>query len=146
MPTTAFDKESIKKSIVGKIQRYNGRTLEDATEQQIYQAVASTIRDQIMQKWVAAREQDKTYMGKRLYYLSVEFLMGRSLHCNAVNLCSMENVREALMELGINWRHIIREEPEPGLGNGGLGRLAACFLDSLASVELPAMGCSIRYE
>ena len=146
MPTTAFDKESIKKSIVGKIQRYNGRTLEDATEQQIYQAVASTIRDQIMQKWVSAREADKTYMGKRLYYLSVEFLMGRSLHCNAVNLCSMENVREALMELGINWRHIIREEPEPGLGNGGLGRLAACFLDSLASVELPAMGCSIRYE
>ena len=146
MPTTAFDKESIKKSIVGKIQRYNGRTLEDATEQQIYQAVASTIRDQIMQKWVSAREADKTYMGKRLYYLSVEFLMGRSLQCNAVNLCSMENVREALMELGINWRHIIREEPEPGLGNGGLGRLAACFLDSLASMELPAMGCSIRYE
>ena len=146
MPTTAFDKESIKKSIVGKIQRYNGRTLEDATEQQIYQAVASTIRDQIMQKWVSAREADKTYMGKRLYYLSVEFLMGRSLQCNAVNLCSMENVREALMELGINWRHIFREEPEPGLGNGGLGRLAACFLDSLASVELPAMGCSIRYE
>ena len=146
MPTTNFDKESIKQSIVGKIQRYNGRTLADATDQQIYQAVASTIRDQIMQKWVAAREQDKTYMGKRLYYLSVEFLMGRSLHCNAVNLCSMENVREALMELGINWRHVFREEPEPGLGNGGLGRLAACFMDSLASLELPAMGCTIRYE
>ena len=146
MPTTAFDKESIKQSILGKIQRYSGRTLEDATDQQIYQAVASTIRDQIMQKWVAAREQDKTYMGKRLYYLSVEFLTGRSLHCNAVNLCSMSNVREALMELGINWRHIIREEPEPGLGNGGLGRLAACFMDSLASLEMPAMGCTIRYE
>ncbi len=146
MPLTSFDKESIKQSIVGKIQRYNGRTLADATDQQIYQAVASTIRDQIMQKWVAARERDKTYMGKRLYYLSVEFLMGRSLHCNALNLCSMENVREALLELGINWRHIIREEPEPGLGNGGLGRLAACFLDSLSSLEMPAMGCTIRYE
>ena len=146
MPTTVFDKESIKRSIVGKIQRYNGRTLEDATEQQIYQAVASTVRDQIMQKWVAARERDKTYMGKRLYYLSVEFLTGRSLHCNAVNLCSMDNVRAALNELGINWRHIIREEPEPGLGNGGLGRLAACFMDSLASLEMPAMGCTIRYE
>ena len=146
MPTTVFDKESIKRSIVGKIQRYNGRTLEDATEQQIYQAVASTIRDQIMQKWDAARERDKTYMGKRLYYLSVEFLTGRSLHCNAVNLCSMDNVRAALNELGINWRHIIREEPEPGLGNGGLGRLAACFMDSLASLEMPAMGCTIRYE
>ena len=80
MPTTAFDKKSIKQSILGKIQRYSGRTLEDATDQQIYQAVASTIRDQIMQKWVAARERDKAYMGKRLYYLSVEFLTGRSLH------------------------------------------------------------------
>ena len=146
MPTTSFDKESIKQSIIGKVQRYSGRTLADATDQQIYQAVASTIRDQIMQKWVTAREQDKTYMGKRLYYLSVEFLTGRSLHCNAVNLCSMENVREALMDLGINWRHVFREEPEPGLGNGGLGRLAACFMDSLASLGMPAMGCTIRYE
>ena len=146
MPTTSFDKESIKKSIIGKVQRYSGRTLADASDQQIYQAVASTIKDQIMQKWVAAREHDKTYMGKRLYYLSVEFLTGRSLHCNALNLCSMDNIREALMELGINWRHVFREEPEPGLGNGGLGRLAACFMDSLASLEMPAMGCTIRYE
>ena len=146
MPTTSFDKESIKQSIIGKVQRYSGRTLADATDQQIYQAVASTIRDQIMQKWVAAREQDKTYMGKRLYYLSVEFLTGRSLQCNAVNLCSMESVREALMDLGISWRHVFREEPEPGLGNGGLGRLAACFMDSLASLGMPAMGCTIRYE
>ena len=146
MPTTSFDKESIKQSIIGKVQRYSGRILADATDQQIYQAVASTIRDQIMQKWVAAREQDKTYMGKRLYYLSVEFLTGRSLHCNAVNLCSMDSVREALMDLGINWRHVFREEPEPGLGNGGLGRLAACFMDSLASLGMPAMGCTIRYE
>ena len=146
MAHASFDKESIKQSIIGKIQRYNGRTLADATPQQIYYAVASTIRDQIMEKWVAARERDKTYMGKRLYYLSVEFLTGRSMHCNAVNLCTMKNVRDALMELGINWRHVIREEPEPGLGNGGLGRLAACFMDSLASLELPAMGCTIRYE
>lgn len=127
MAHASFDKESIKQSIIGKIQRYNGRTLADATPQQIYYAVASTIRDQIMEKWVAARERDKTYMGKRLYYLSVEFLTGRSMHCNAVNLCTMKNVRDALMELGINWRHVIREEPEPGLGNGGLGRLAACL-------------------
>ncbi|MBQ7455802.1 MAG: glycogen/starch/alpha-glucan phosphorylase, partial [Clostridia bacterium] len=146
MPAKKFDKKVIKESIIGKLQRYSGRTLEDATDQQIYHAVATTIRDQIMQKWVTAREQDKTYMGKRLYYLSVEFLTGRSLHCNAVNLCAMETVREALLELGINWRHIIREEPEPGLGNGGLGRLAACFMDSLASLNMPAMGCTIRYE
>ena len=146
MPTTQFDKESIKRSILGKLQRYNGRTLAVATEQQIYYAVASTVRDQIMQKWMTYREKDKSYTGKRLYYLSVEFLTGRSLHCNILNLCSTEEYRQAMEELGLNWREICREEPEPGLGNGGLGRLAACFMDSLASLSLPAMGCTIRYE
>ncbi len=146
MPTTQFDKESIKTSIIGKLQRYNGRTLADATPQQIYHAVASTVRDQIMQKWVAYREQDKHYDGKRLYYLSVEFLTGRSLHCNELNLLSETTYRSALEELGIDWRQVMGEEPDPGLGNGGLGRLAACFLDSLSALELPAMGCTIRYE
>ncbi|MBQ6803502.1 MAG: glycogen/starch/alpha-glucan phosphorylase [Clostridia bacterium] len=146
MPTTQFDKESIKKSIIGKLQRYNGRTLSDATDQQIYHAVASTVRDQIMQKWVAYREKDKHSDGKRLYYLSVEFLTGRSLHCNILNLCSQDNYQQAFEELGLDWRRIFKEEPEPGLGNGGLGRLAACFMDSLASLTLPAMGCTIRYE
>ena len=144
MPTTKFDKESIQKSIIGKLQRYNGRTLADATEQQIYFAIASTVRDQIMQKWVAYREKDKSSTAKRLYYLSVEFLTGRSLHCNILNLCSTEAYCQAMEELGINWRRVIQEEPEPGLGNGGLGRLAACFMDSLASLSLPAMGCTIR--
>ncbi len=146
MPTTQFDKESIKQSIIGKLQRYNGRTLAEATEQQIYYALASTVRDQIMQKWMAWREKEKHSQDKRLYYLSVEFLTGRSLHCNMLNLCSMAVYKEALDELGLNWRDIVREEPEPGLGNGGLGRLAACFMDSLASLSLPAMGCTIRYE
>ncbi len=146
MPTTKFDKESIKASILGKLQRYNGRTLAEATNQQIYYALASTVRDQIMQKWVAYREKDKRSTAKRLYYLSVEFLTGRSLHCNILNLCSNDVYRQALKELGLDWRDILREEPEPGLGNGGLGRLAACFMDSLASLSLPAMGCTIRYE
>jgi len=146
MPTTKFDKESIKQSILGKLQRYNGRTLADATNQQIYNALASTVRDQIMQKWVAYREKDKHSTAKRLYYLSVEFLTGRSLHCNVLNLCSGDVYRQAMEELGLNLRQIMREEPEPGLGNGGLGRLAACFLDSLSALSLPAMGCTIRYE
>ena len=146
MPTTKFDKESIKQSIIGKIQRYNGRTLQDATDHQIYYALASTIKDQIMMKWTQYREKDKNYLGKRLYYLSVEFLTGRSLQCNALNLCSKGVYADALRELGVDWRRIIREEPEPGLGNGGLGRLAACFMDSLASLNIPAMGCTIRYE
>ena len=146
MPTTKFDKESIKQSIVGKLQRYNGKTLEDATDHQIYYAIASTVRDQIMQKWTEYREKDKNYRGKRLYYLSVEFLTGRSLMCNALNLCSTDAYMDAMKELGIDWRKIVKEEPEPGLGNGGLGRLAACFMDSLASLDIPAMGCTIRYE
>ena len=146
MPVTQFDKESIKNAIIGKLQRYNGRTLADATPQQIYNAVATTVRDQIMQKWTAAREKDKTYTGKRLYYLSVEFLTGRSLYCNMLNLCATKNYVDALKELGIAWKDVMHEEPEPALGNGGLGRLAACFMDSLASLDIPAMGCTIRYE
>ena len=146
MPTTQFDKESIKQSIIGKLQRYNGRTLADATPQQIYYALASTVKDQIMQKWVQYREKDKHSSAKRLYYLSVEFLTGRSLHCNVLNLCSNDTYRQALSELGVDWSAVLQEEPEPGLGNGGLGRLAACFLDSLAALSLPAMGCTIRYE
>ena len=146
MPTTSFDKESIKASIIGKLMRYNGRTISDASEQQIYKAVASTVRDQIMQKFTVAREERKAHKSKRLYYLSVEFLMGRSMYCNMLNLVSTKEYREALSELGINLDDILKEEPEPGLGNGGLGRLAACFLDSLSSLDLPAMGCTIRYE
>ena len=146
MPTTAFDKESIKNSIIGKVQRYNGLTIEEASPQQIYRAVASTVRDQIMQKYMKAREERKNSRQKRLYYLSVEFLMGRSMYCNMLNLMSTREYTEALKELGIDIRKVLKEEPEPGLGNGGLGRLAACFLDSLSSLDLPAMGCTIRYE
>lgn len=146
MPITSFDKESIKRSILGKLQRYNGRTIAEATPQQIYKALASTVRDQIMQKWMIAREERKETRSKRLYYLSVEFLMGRTLYCNMLNLCSTQIYRDALQELGVDVASILQEEPEPGLGNGGLGRLAACFLDSLSSLDLPAMGCTIRYE
>ncbi len=146
MPTTTFDKESIKASIVGKLQRYNGRTIKEASNQQIYRALASTVRDQIMQKWMISRQERKTSKAKRLYYLSVEFLMGRSLYCNILNLVSTDAYQQALKELDINIDDVLKEEPEPALGNGGLGRLAACFMDSLASLDLPTMGCSIRYE
>ena len=146
MPATKFDKESIKESIISKLQRYNGRSVKEASPQQIYKAVASTVRDQIMQKFTVAREERKATKSKRLYYLSVEFLMGRSMYCNMLNLVSTKEYREALSELGISLDSVLNEEPEPGLGNGGLGRLAACFLDSLSSLDLPAMGCTIRYE
>ena len=146
MPTTSFDKDSIKASIIGKLQRYNGRTIEEASNGQIYRALASTVRDQIMQKWMISREERKTNNNKRLFYLSVEFLIGRSLYTNILNLVSLDAYKQALDELHIDVDKVLQEEPEPALGNGGLGRLAACFMDSLASLDLPAMGCSIRYE
>ncbi|MEA5015603.1 MAG: glycogen/starch/alpha-glucan phosphorylase [Candidatus Limiplasma sp.] len=146
MAITQFDSESIKQSIMGKLQRYNGITVAEATPQQLYKAVASTVRDQIMQKWMVFRERRKTEKAKRVYYLSVEFLTGRALNCNLINLCSQENYARALEELGIRLQDILVEEPEPALGNGGLGRLAACFMDSLASLSIPAVGCTIRYE
>jgi len=146
MPTTRFDKESVKQSIIGKLQRYNGVTVQEATKQQLYKAVASTVRDQMMQKWMISRSNRHKARGKRVYYLSVEFLMGRLLDCNLINLTREEVYQEALKELDIDLLSILPEEPEPALGNGGLGRLAACFMDSLATEQLPAMGCTIRYE
>ncbi|MCL1854598.1 MAG: glycogen/starch/alpha-glucan phosphorylase [Clostridia bacterium] len=146
MATTQFDIASVKQSIAGKLQRYNGITVAEATPQQIYKAVASTIRDQMMQMWMYFRELQRKEKGKRLYYLSVEFLTGRAMNCNLINLCSRENYAKALEEMGIRLLDILPEEPEPALGNGGLGRLAACFLDSLASLSIPAMGSTIRYE
>ena len=144
--THVFDKDYIKRSIAGKLQRYDGCSLEEATGMQIYKAVASTVRDQIMQRWMFEKEARRQRKSKRLYYLSIEFLMGRSLHNNMLNLCATQAYQEAFAELGLDMQHVLQEEPEPALGNGGLGRLAACFMDSLATLDLPAMGCSIRYE
>jgi len=146
MTQFTYSKDKIKQSILGKLQRYYGKTLQEATPYQQYYAVASTLRDQIMEKWVHSKERDKKDGGKRVYYLSIEFLLGRAMFNNALNLLSTHEYTKALTELGISWQDIIYEEPEPGLGNGGLGRLAACFMDSLATLDLPAMGCTIRYE
>ena len=146
MPSTEFTKDRIKQSILGKLQRYYGKTLDEATSYQKYYAVASTLRDQIMARWVQSREDDKKDGGKRVFYLSIEFLLGRMMFNNALSLLATEAYTKALTELEISWRDIVYEEPEPGLGNGGLGRLAACFMDSLATLDLPAMGCTIRYE
>ncbi|MDD3334868.1 MAG: glycogen/starch/alpha-glucan phosphorylase [Eubacteriales bacterium] len=146
MASNTITTESVKESIIGKLQRYYGLTVSEASQQQLYKAVASTARDQIMSKWMTSRRKRHEQYGKRVYYLSVEFLMGRSLNCNLINLCSQEIYEQALRELNINLVDILPEEPEPALGNGGLGRLAACFMDSLASESLPAMGSTIRYE
>ena len=141
-----YNKDAIKESILNKLLRYYGCTIEEATPKQVYAAVASTVRDQIMLKWRFEKEQRRATKAKRLYYLSIEFLTGRWLHNNLLNLCSTKEYEEAFEELGLNLRGVLHEEPEPALGNGGLGRLAACFLDSMATLDLPAMGSTIRYE
>ena len=146
MPTTNYDVASIKEKIVGKLQRYYGLTVAEANSQQIYRAVASTVRDQIMKKWMDSRMRNRELSRKQVYYLSMEFLLGRSLNTNVINLCNEDNYVQALKELDIDLQSILPEEPDPALGNGGLGRLAACFLDSLSSLDIPAMGCTIRYE
>ncbi|MBR1408157.1 MAG: glycogen/starch/alpha-glucan phosphorylase [Clostridia bacterium] len=141
-----YNKEAIKESILDKLLRYYGCTIDEATPKQIYAAVASTVRDQIMLKWRFEKEARRATHAKRLYYLSIEFLTGRWLHNNLLNLCSTKEYEEAFADLGLTLRGVLHEEPEPALGNGGLGRLAACFLDSMATLDLPAMGSTIRYE
>jgi len=138
--------EQIAQSIVSKLQRHFGCELADATPNQIYQAVASTVRDEIMQRRAESRGVRKDTKSKKLYYLSAEFLVGRALHNNMIALTNELSYLEAFQKLGIDKSLIFEQEPEPGLGNGGLGRLAACFLDSLSALKLPAMGCTIRYE
>ncbi len=138
--------EEIKSSIIQKLERNYGCGIEDATRAQLYDALAQTVKDEVMRRRAASRGERKRQKCKKLYYLSAEFLVGRALHNNMVSLVNESNYVRALKELGLDGSLIFEQEPEPGLGNGGLGRLAACFLDSLTTMQLPAMGMTIRYE
>ena len=138
--------QKIKDEIIGKLNRHYGRTLDDATKEHIYKATALTVRDRMMEKWTAYRRQQRTAQRKELFYLSFEFLMGRSLGNNLLNAGLTEDYDKVLRSMGCSLEEISSQERDAGLGNGGLGRLAACFLDSLATLEYPAFGCSIRYE
>lgn len=139
-------KSFVKDEITGKIKRYFGKTVEKATLHEIYTAVAMTIRDEIMEKWMAYNEKTEQKPQKELYYLSFEFLMGRAMGNNLMNLTETKLYREVLEEMGVSLSDVEEYETDAGLGNGGLGRLAACFLDSLTNLEMPAYGCGIRYE
>lgn len=139
-------KEFIKNEIIGKIRRYFGKTVEQASDKEIYTAVSFTIRDEIMEKWIAYKQKAENSKQKELYYLSFEFLMGRAMGNNLMNITETELYRDVLDEMGVSMDKIEEQENDAGLGNGGLGRLAACFLDSLTNLELPAFGCGIRYE
>ena len=111
-----------------------------------YEAVARSVRDILSQRWVLTENTYKRENPKRVYYLSMEFLIGRSLSNNVINLLLDPIVKDALQQKDISWPGLVEEEPDAGLGNGGLGRLAACFLDSMATMQLPAMGYGLRYE
>ena len=141
-----YSTAQIEERIKAHVQRMFGCDIAEATNEQRYQAIAGTVRDEIMDRRAASRGVRKREGAKKLYYLSAEFLVGRALHNNMVALVNEKNYLNALQNLGIDQSVIFEEEPEPGLGNGGLGRLAACFLDSLSALKLPAMGCTIRYE
>ena len=141
-----ISKEEFKKSIIENVKNQYRRTIDEATPQQIFQAVSYAIKDVIIDDWIATQKQFDETGAKKVYYLSMEFLMGRALGNNIINLGAKKAVKEALEELGFDLNAIEDQEPDPALGNGGLGRLAACFLDSLATLGYPAYGCDIRYH
>ena len=141
-----FDKEKFKKELESNVRMLFRRKLEEATPQQIYQAVAYSVKDDIIDNWIETHKAYEKQDKKMVYYMSMEFLMGRALGNNMINLLCYDDVRETLEELGIDLNLIEDQEPDAALGNGGLGRLAACFLDSLATLGYPAYGCGIRYR
>ena len=144
--TRIFDKEMFKKSVVYNVKTLYRKTLEEATPQQIFQAVAYTVKDTIIDNWLETQQEYEKEDPKTVYYLSMEFLMGRALGNDLINLQEYKPVKEALEELGLDLNVIEDQEPDAALGNGGLGRLAACFLDSLATLGYAAYGCGIRYR
>ena len=144
--TSTFDTELFKRSVLYNIKTLYRKTLEEATEQQIFQAVSYAIKDAVVDRWLTTQKEFDKQDPKMVYYLSMEFLMGRALGNNIINLQAYKEVKQALDELGININVVEDQEPDAALGNGGLGRLAACFLDSLATLGYGAYGCGIRYR
>ena len=144
--TSTFDTELFKRSVLYNVKTLYRKTLEEATDQQIFQAVSYAIKDAVVDQWLTTQKEFDKQDPKMVYYLSMEFLMGRALGNNIINLQAYKEVKKALEELGIDINAVEDQEPDAALGNGGLGRLAACFLDSLATLGYAAYGCGIRYR
>ena len=142
----SFNKKHFKKEVEMNVRNLFRRNLDEATPQQVYQAVAYSIKDDIIDNWIETHKAFDKEDKKIVYYMSMEFLMGRALGNNMINLLCYKEVKEALDEMGFDLNLIEDQEPDAALGNGGLGRLAACFLDSLATLNYPAYGCGIRYR
>ena len=141
-----FDKKAFVQSVRETVKNLYRKTLEEASQQEIFQAVSYTVKDEINDKWLATQQTFDKEDPKIVYYMSMEFLMGRALGNNLINLKSYKEVKAALDEIGLNLDVIEDQEPDPALGNGGLGRLAACFMESLATLGYAAYGCGIRYR
>ena len=141
-----FDKEAFINDVKANVKTLYRKTIDEATKQQVFQAVSYTIKDTIIDNWLATQKQYETDDPKTVYYMSMEFLMGRALGNNLINLTEYNDVKDALEEIGFDLNVIEDEEPDAALGNGGLGRLAACFLDSLATLGYSSYGCGIRYR
>ena len=146
MISSQFKKEAFKQSVKDNVKYLYRKTLDEATQEQIFQAVSYTVKDVIIDNWLETQNAYDEQDPKTVYYMSMEFLMGRALGNNLINLCAYDEVKEALTELGLDINCLEDQEPDPALGNGGLGRLAACFLDSLATLNYSAYGCGIRYR
>lgn len=141
-----MSKESFKRALLDNLLCLQGRTLNRATPLDLFRALAFTIRDRLVHRWSRTQQTYHSQQVKRVYYLSAEFLMGRLLTSNLINLGLYDIAKESLSELGVSLEQLVAREHDAGLGNGGLGRLAACFLDSMATLSLPGMGYGIRYE
>lgn len=139
-----FDKEKFKKEVKENIRLLFRKTVEEASQQELFQGVAYAIKEIIVDNWMTTQKQYEKDDPKTVYYLSMEFLMGRALGNNLINLTAYDEVKEALDEMGFDLNVIEDQEPDAALGNGGLGRLAACFLDSLATLGYSAYGCGDR--
>ncbi len=146
MKNTTFDKAKIKSEIKENIRRLYRKDLDEASNQEVYQAVSLVVKDYVIDDWLKTQKAINEQDPKIVYYMSMEFLIGRLLGNNMINLKAYQPVKEALDELGFDLENIEDEEPDPALGNGGLGRLAACFLDSLSTLGYAAYGCGIRYR
>ena len=146
MNNPRFEKEAFKKEVEQNVKQLFRKTVDEASQQELYQAVSYVVKDAIIDDWIATQKQYEKDDPKIVYYMSMEFLLGRALGNNLINMTAYKEVKEALEEMGLNLNELEDQEPDPALGNGGLGRLAACFLDSLASLGYAAYGCGIRYR
>ena len=141
-----ISKEAVKSAVVDSLRNLFRKTVDNATDVEIYEAAVYALRTVFTEKWIKTHDEYKEKDVKMVYYLSMEFLMGRFFGNSVMNLLMYDTVKEALEELGLDYNTLENTEQDPGLGNGGLGRLAACFLDSLSTMEYPAYGCGIRYH